>query len=79
MKHLYIDKTLANNPKSSDITKPTFNATKKYENHPSIKHVKSFIGGKDLKYSFIFETKKILTEIHNLDNKKACQEIGKKR
>ena len=28
--------------------------------------------GKDLKFSFIFETKKtILAEIHNLDNKKA--------
>ena len=33
------------------------------------------IGGKDLQFSFIFETKnKILTEIHNLDDKKACQE-----
>ena len=30
---------------------------------------------KDLKFSFVFETKnKILAEIHNLDNKKACQE-----
>ena len=29
----------------------------------------------DLKFSFIFETKnKILAEIHNLDNEKACQE-----
>ena len=33
------------------------------------------MGGKDLKFSFIFETKnKILAEIHGLDNKKACQE-----
>ena len=33
------------------------------------------MGGKNLKFSFIFETKsKILAEIHNLDNKKACQE-----
>ena len=33
------------------------------------------MSGKDLKFSFIFETKsKILAEIHNLDNKKACQE-----
>ena len=33
------------------------------------------MSGKDLKLSFIFETKnKILSEIHNLDNKKACQE-----
>ena len=33
------------------------------------------MGGKHLQFSFHFETKnKILTEIHNLDNKKACQE-----
>ena len=33
------------------------------------------MSGKDLKFSFIFETKnKILARIHNLDNKKACQE-----
>ena len=33
------------------------------------------MGGKDLKFSFIFEIKsKILAETHNLDNKKACQE-----
>ena len=33
------------------------------------------MGGKDLKFSFIFGRKKdILAEIHNLDNKKACQE-----
>ena len=33
------------------------------------------MSGKDLKFSFIFETKnKTLAEIHNLDNKKACQE-----
>ena len=31
--------------------------------------------GKDVKFSFIFETKnKILAENHNLDDKKACQE-----
>ena len=31
--------------------------------------------GKDLQFSFNFETKnKILPEIHNLDKKKACQE-----
>ena len=34
------------------------------------------MSGKDLQFSFNFETKnKILAEIHNLDNKKACQEI----
>ena len=33
------------------------------------------MSGKDLKFSFIFETtNKILAEIHNLDKKKACQE-----
>ena len=33
------------------------------------------MSGKDLNFSFIFETKNnILVEIHNLDNKKACQE-----
>ena len=31
--------------------------------------------GKDLQFSFSFDTKnKILAEIHNLDNKKVCQE-----
>ena len=35
------------------------------------------MGGKDLKFSFIFETKnKILAQIHNLDKKNACQESG---
>ena len=72
---LNIDKTLAGNIASSDITDPVFNAIKKYENHPSIKKIKHFMSGKDLKFSFIFETKnKILAEIHNLGNKKACQE-----
>ena len=33
------------------------------------------MSGKDLKFSFNFETKnKVLAEIHNLDKKKACQE-----
>ena len=33
------------------------------------------MSNKDLKFSFIFETKtKMLVEIHNLGNKKACQE-----
>ena len=72
---LDIDKTLASNIASSDITDPVFNTIKKYENHPSIKKTKHFMNGKDLKFSFIFETKnKILAEIHNLDNKKDCQE-----
>ena len=32
------------------------------------------MGGKDLKFSFIFELKiKVLAEIHNLDSKKAYQ------
>ena len=52
-----------------------FNAIKKYiiEYHPSIKKIKHFKGGKDLKFPFVFDAKnKILAEIHNLD-KKACQ------
>ena len=33
------------------------------------------MGGEGLKFSLIFEMRnKILAEIHNLDNKKACQE-----
>ena len=33
------------------------------------------MAGKDLQFSFNFETEnKILAEIHNLNNKKACQE-----
>ena len=72
---LDIDKTLASNIPSSDITDPVFNAIKKYENHPSIKKIEHFMSGKDLKFSIVFETKsKILAEIHNLDNEKACQE-----
>ena len=72
---LAVDETLASNIASSHITDPVFNAIKKYENHPSIKKIKLFMSGKDLKFSFNFETKnKILAEIHNLDKKKACQE-----
>ena len=72
---LVIDKTLASNIGSSDITDPVFNAIKKYKNHPSIKKIKHFLSGKDLKFLFIFETKnEILAKIHNLGNKKACQE-----
>lgn len=42
------------------------------EAHLSIKNITNFMLGKDLKFSFIFETKKtILAEIQNLDNKKA--------
>ena len=70
-----IDKTQAGNIASSDITDPVFNAIKKYENHPSIKKIKYFMSGKYLQFSYVFKTKnKILLEIHNLDNKKACQE-----
>ena len=37
--------------------------------------IKYFMGGKVLQFSFSFDTKnKILAEIHNLDNKKVCQE-----
>ena len=75
MESLDIDQFLANNIASSDITDPVFNAIKKYESHPSMKKIKHFMGGEDLKFSFIFETKnKILAEIHIPGNKKACQE-----
>ena len=41
----------------------------------SMKIIKNFMGGKDLKMSFIFETKnKIIAEIPNLNNKTVCQE-----
>ena len=72
---LELGETLASNIASSDITVPVFNAIKKYENHPNIKKIKHFMSGKVLKFSFIFETKnKILAEIRNLENKKACPE-----
>ena len=75
MENLDIGETLVGNIASSDITDPVFNAIKKYEYHPSIKKIKHFMSGKDLQFSFNFETKnRILAEIHNLDSKKACQE-----
>ena len=65
VKNLNIDETLASNITSQDITDPVLSAIKKYEDHPS----------KDLQFSFNFKTKnKILSEIHNLDKKNACQE-----
>ena len=65
MQNLDKDKTLTNNIAHSDITNPVFNAIKKYDNHPSIKNINNFQVGKDLKFSFIFETRnKILAEIH---------------
>ena len=39
VENLDIDKTLASNIASSDITDPVFNAIKKYENHPSKKEI----------------------------------------
>ena len=74
MDNLDIGKTLASNIASSDNTHPVFYAIKKYEYHPIIKRIKHPVGGKDLQFSFIFETKsKILAEFHNIHNKKACQ------
>ena len=74
VENLDIDKTLASNMASSNITDPVFNVIKKYEYHPSIKTIKHVMGGRDLKFLFTFETKnKILAEIHNLV--KTCQEI----
>ena len=49
---LDIDKTLASNIASSDITDPVFKAIKKYENHPSIKTMKHFMRGNDLKFVY---------------------------
>ena len=57
------DKTLANNIASSDITDLV------------LMLMLFFMGGTNLKFSFIFKTKnKILAEIRNQDNKKAGQE-----
>ena len=75
MENVDINETLAGNIASSDITDPVCNAIKKYEYHSSIKKIKHFMSGKDLQFLFNFETKnRILAEIHNLDNKKTCQE-----
>ena len=75
VENLGIDETLASNIASSDITDPTFNAIKKYDDHANIKK-RNFMSGKDLHCSFNFETKnKILADIRNLDKKnKAGQE-----
>ena len=59
VKNLDIDETLTSNIASSDITDPVFNAIKKHEHNPSIKKIKLFMSGKDLQFSFSFETKKI--------------------
>ena len=46
-----------------------------YEYHTSIKNFLNFIGGENIKFSFIFATKnKLLADIHNLNIKKVCQE-----
>ena len=75
VENLDIDEALASNIASSDIANPVFNAIKKYEDHPSIKQIKHFMSGKNLQFSFSFQTKnKILAEIRNPDKKKACQE-----
>ena len=70
MENLDVDETLNRNITSSDITDRVFNGIKKYEDHPSTKKIKHFMSGKDLQFSFNFQTKiKILAEIHNLDKK----------
>ena len=64
VENLDIDETLAGSIASSDITDPVCNAIKKYEYHPRMKKIKHFMSGKDLQFSFNFETKiKILAEI----------------
>ena len=75
VENLDIDKTLASNIANSDINDSVFNTVKKYESHPSVK--KSNISWALKIWSsrlFLEEKKDILAEIHNLDNKKACQE-----
>ena len=70
VENLDIEENLASNIASSDITDLVFSAVKKYNDHPSIKKIKHFMSGKDLQFSFNFETKnKILAEIHDLDKK----------
>ena len=64
LENLDIDETLASSIASSDIASPVCNAIKKYVYHPSMKKIKHFMSGKDLQFSFNFETKiKILAEI----------------
>ena len=76
VENLDIDETLAGNIASSDITDPVFNAIKKHEDNPSIKKIKLLMSGKDLQFSFSFETKnKILAEIHNLNKKKFVNKV----
>ena len=75
VENLDIDETLASNIASSDIADPVFNVIKKYEDHPSI-YKKTFQSGKDLQFSFNFETEnKILAEIHILDKKKRVKKV----
>ena len=65
MANLDIDKVA-----NSDIDDSVFNAIKKYEVHPRLSKIIQ-----DLQFSFNFETQNnILAEIHNLNNKKVCQE-----
>ena len=40
IENLDIDKTLANNIASFNITDPVFNANRKYENHPNIRKIR---------------------------------------
>ena len=76
VENLDIDETLTSSIASSDITNPVFNAIKKHEDNPSIKKIKLLMSGKDLQFSFSFETKnKILAEIHNLNKKKFVNKV----
>ena len=73
--NLDTDETLTSNLVGSNTSGPAFNAIKMYEYHTSIKNFLNFIGGENIKFSFIFETKnKLLADIHNLNIKKVCQE-----
>ena len=57
VENLDTDKTLTRNIASLDITDLAFNTNKKYDYHPSIKIIKYFMGGKNLKFLFIFKQK----------------------
>ena len=68
---LDIDKNMTSNIASSDISNSAFNAIKKCKYHP-ILHISWVVN--ILTFRLFWKLKKILAQIHNLDNKKACQE-----
>ena len=56
---------------------PVSEAIKKYEIHPGMKNMKNLLGGKNRKFSFIFERrKKSLAEIFKLHRRKLYTNIS---